>query len=157
MAFYEKKVSIFGNWVKGKDLVSGSKAVLVSETNPIKSQFKDKNGNEKTQDVAKIKFDGKDEELNISLNRATIDGLIDAFGNDSKNWINKPLTVITDKVSVGGKRVIAVYLVAEGYILEEDGDGYLHIFKKGQNDGKIIKDEEINMELDAIAAEEENC
>jgi hypothetical protein len=124
---YTKNANVSGAWIKGKDVVSGTKAKLISETIPVKSQFKDKNGNDKTQDVAKIKFEGNNDILNISLNRATIDGLIDTFGEDSKNWKDKVLTALTEKVIVGGKRVVALYLIPEGCTLEEDSDGYMHI------------------------------
>jgi len=135
---YKKNQGVSGNWVKGKDVVSGTKAKLVSETLPIKSQFKDKNGNDKMQDVAKIRFEDKNEAFNISLNRATIDGLIDAFGDDSKEWINKVLTAQTEKVVVGGKRVVALYLIPEGFVLEEDDEGYMHIVNP--NKKEKIKD-----------------
>jgi len=136
---YQKNQSVSGAWIKGKDVVSGTKAKLVSETTPVKSQFKDKDGNDKNQDVAKIRFEGKSEVFNISLNRATIEGLIDAFGEDSKVWVNKVLTAQTEKVVVGGKRVVALYLVPDGFIMEEDGDGYMHIV----NPNKKVEPKEI--------------
>ncbi len=86
----------------------------------------------KVQDVAKVQFQGDDEPKNMNLNRPTIDGLIEAFGPDSKDWMNHPLIVQTEKVSIGGKRVIAVYLVADGFELKEDLAGYLHITKIGE-------------------------
>lgn len=89
--------TIGGAWAKGSDLASGTKAKIVSETVHSESQFKDKNGAPKFQDVAKVRFDGKDEAMNVNLNRATLYGLIDAFGEESKEWINKPLTVHTER------------------------------------------------------------
>lgn len=138
---YEKIEGVYGSWVKGSEVVSGTKAKLITEVKPQPSQFKDKNGNPKTQDVAKIMFQGFAEEKNINLNRATINGLIDAFGDDSKMWIGKTLTAHTEKVLVGGKRQIAVYLLADGYEAIEDEDGFMKIINPDKQES--VK-EEIN-------------
>ena len=129
---YTKSSGVSGKWVKGSDIRSGAKCRLVTETTPQASQFKDKEGNQKNQDVAKIEFQGAAEALNISINRASINGLVDAFGEDSKLWMNKTLTAITEKVLVGGKRQTALYLVPDGYELVEDASGYMNVVKEGQ-------------------------
>jgi hypothetical protein len=104
-----------GPWAKGSEIANGTKAKLVSETVRSESAFKDKEGNPKMQDVAKVRFEGKDEPMNVNLNRATIYGLIDAFGEESQSWTGHTLTVHTEKVVVGGKRVTALYLVPQGF------------------------------------------
>ena len=126
---YQKQVSFSGSWVKANELTS-AKAKIVSETIPQESQFQDKNGNVKNQDVAKVRFEGTDEPLNVSLNRATINGLIDAYGEDSVNWMNKTLTVETEKMRVAGKAVTALYLIPEGYKRVDDENGYAVIVKQ---------------------------
>ena len=85
------------------------------------------------QDVAKIQFKGAPEPLNISINRASINALVEAFGEDSTAWMNKTLTALTEKVVVAGKRVVALYLVPDGYELGEDAGGYVKIVKHGVN------------------------
>lgn len=127
---YKKQVSVSGNWVKAADLKSGIKAKLVSETTPSPSSFKNEDGSPKTQDVAKIRFEGMNETYNVSLNRATLNALIEAYGEDSKEWINKYLIAQTEKMIVGGKRVTALYLVPEGFELKEDDGGYMVIGRK---------------------------
>ena len=131
MATYEKKVGVYGDWVKGGDLQTGMKAKIKNEVVPVKSQFKDKNGNDKMQDVGKVQFKGLKEPMNMSLNKPTVEGLIDAFGGDSKNWVDKELTVQTEKAVIGGKRVTIVYLLADGFELKEDSDGYMKVVKVG--------------------------
>lgn len=133
---YQKQQSIGGAWVKGSEVQSGSRCKLMSETSPMQSQFKnEKTGEVKMQDVAKILFSGETEEKNISLNRATINGLIDAFGDDSALWQGQVLTAETEKVRVAGKAVTAVYLVPEGYERVDDENGYTVIVKKGTTVG----------------------
>lgn len=130
MAQYSK--SIGGAWVKASELKNGAKCKIVSETAPHESSFTNKDGTPKKQDVAKIRFDGAEEAMNVSLNRATIYGLIDAFGTESKEWIGKELTVHTEKVVVGGKRVTALYLVAPGFKVAENAEGYVEIKREGE-------------------------
>ena len=133
---YQKQVSLGGAWVKGSEVVSGSRCKLMSATERMPSQFKDeKTGEPKFQDVAKVLFSGDSETKNISLNRATINGLVDAFGEDSEQWQDKVLTAETEKVVVGGKRQTALYLIAEGYEKTEDDNGYVVIVKKGTQVG----------------------
>ncbi|HLH93563.1 MAG TPA: hypothetical protein VKW08_00450 [Xanthobacteraceae bacterium] len=124
--------SIGGAWAKSTDITSGTKAKIMSETTHTESQFKDKNGAPKFQDVAKVRFEGKEEALNVNLNRATIYGLIDAFGEESKDWIGKVLTVHTEKVVVAGKRVTALYLIPEGFEVRENSEGYIEVVRTGQ-------------------------
>ncbi|MDO8094426.1 MAG: hypothetical protein Q6360_13190 [Candidatus Brocadiales bacterium] len=120
-----------GKWAKASEIKDGTQAKIVDECSRVESQFKDDKGNPKTQDVAKVRFEGENEAVNVSFNRATIYGLIDAYGADSKGWIGKVVTAHTEKISVAGKRVMALYLVPEGYEMGEDDAGYVVIQKKG--------------------------
>ena len=135
MSKYTKSQNISGEWVKGSEVQSGTRCKLVSETNPTPSQFLNKDGSVKMQDVAKILFSGDTEPKNISLNRATINGLVDAFGEDSNDWQNHVLVLETEKVRVAGKAVTAVYLVPDGYERVDDDNGYTVIVQKGSKVG----------------------
>ena len=127
---YQKQVSISGGWVKTAELKTGEKAKIVSETIPQPSSFLDKKGNPKTQDVAKVRFESQTEPVNVALNRATINALVDAFGEDSKDWQGHHLTAETEKMRVAGKAVVALYLLPEGYTKIDDENGYAVIVKK---------------------------
>ena len=70
------------------------------------------------------------EEKNFGLNRATINGLIVAFGDDSALWTGQVLTAETERVRVAGKAVTAVYLAPEGYERMDYENGYTVIVKK---------------------------
>lgn len=119
-----------GKWAKASE-IKATKAKIVSETNPQSSTFLNKDGSAKTQDVTKVQFQGEPEALNVSLNRATINGLVDAFGEDSKLWQGNVLGVETEKVRVAGKSVVALYLIPQGYEKTDDENGYAVIVKKG--------------------------
>ena len=138
---YTKNEFIGGSWVKGSEVQSGIKCRLASDTKRVESQFKNKDGSVKYQDVAQIVFEGFKEPLNISLNRPTLNALIDAFGEESEGWKNKILTAVTEKVRVGGKAVVAVYLLPDGYEKVDDANGYAIIVKSGTKVGTVNEDE----------------
>ena len=126
---YTKSQGVGGAWVKGSEVVSGTKCKLTTETIPSESSFE---GKPIKNNVAKIRSQGETGEAkNVNVNRPSINALIDAFGEDSKDWIGKLLTAQTEKMIVGGKRVTALYLIPEGYELKEDDGGYIVITKIG--------------------------
>lgn len=131
-----------GAWAKGSEIQSGTRAKIVSETNPIPSSFLNKDGSAKTQDVCKVRFESLPEALNVSLNRATINALVDAFGEDSIKWQNKVLIVETERVRVAGKAVTALYLIPDGYEKVDDENGYAVINKK-EKPLPTVRDEDI--------------
>jgi hypothetical protein len=138
---YQKPQSVSGAWVKGSEIQSGVHCKLMSAAERMQSQFKDeKTGEAKFQDVAKVLFSGEAETKNISLNRATISALIDAYGDESETWQGHVLIAETEKMRVGGKAVIAVYLVPEGYERVDDENGYTVIVMKGT---KVAAPEEL--------------
>ena len=149
MAIYQKTEGISGAWSKGSDLMEKGvkRAKIVTETNPRPSQFQNKDGSVKMQDVCKVQFEGIQEPLNTNLNRATLNALVEAFGEDSKLWMNKVLSVETEKVKVAGKTQVALYLVPEGFEKTDDAEGYTIITKKTAN--------QVNDEIPTINLDEE--
>ena len=136
MAKYTKQSGVSGAWIKAKDVVSGTKCKLVSETEPSESVWE---GKTIKNNVAKIRFQGQEGEAsNVNVNRPSINGLVDAFGEDSKLWIGQLLTAHTEKMLVGGKRVTALYLIPEGYEVGEDEGGYLVVTKVGKQEAPDV-------------------
>lgn len=125
---YKKSSGVGGAWIDKKVIENGAKVKLVSETTPMEREFE---GKPQTQNVAKIRIDGEEETKNIALNKPTINGLIDAFGEDSKAWIGQALTVYKERTTFGGKRGFAVYLLADGFEVTEDDGGYVVVARKG--------------------------
>ncbi len=128
---YKRSSFVGGKWVNKSELFDKKigRAKIVSETNPEPSNFPDSKGNPQEQDVCKAVFEGlSTESLKVSLNRATINGLVDAFGEDSKNWQGKVLSLEVDKLP--GKK-FPLYLIPAGYKRVEDENGYSVIVKEG--------------------------
>lgn len=136
-----------GKWLDKKALATGDLIKIETEADWIPSQ----QGGE--QLVAKARVKGKTVEAeNIAINAPTRNGLIDAFGDDTALWIEKPLTVHKFDTLIAGKKGVAVYLVPEGYDLGEDEGGYLKIQASG---GKLPQSEaEKNYPQEDINAED---
>ena len=151
MANYEKSSGVGGKWVDAEKIVEGTKCKLVAETKPRESAYKDENGNKKIQNVSKIVFaTDPSEELNVNVNLPTINALVDAFGSDSNDWINKKLSAIPKDLVIAGKAVTALYLIPDGYKLTKDENKYLVIVKIGED----VKTVPLDPEMNDIKAEE---
>ena len=127
---YSKQVST-GSWAKAADIKSGTRVRLTTACEPSESTYE---GKVMKQDTAKARFEGDTEDKNVRINRPSLNGLIDAFGARSEDWIGKVLTAHTEKMVVGGKRVTAMYFVPEGYEVSEDNGGYLIVGRIGGAD-----------------------
>lgn len=124
-----KSSSVRGPWAKGSELSGVKSAVITTEAEDVPSNYSNKDGSPKTQLVCRVKFEGIDEEKNFNINIPTKDALIDAFGDDTAMWMNKPLAVETEKVRVAGKAGVSVYLIPDGFEKVDDADGYVHVLR----------------------------
>lgn len=77
-------------------------------------------GNFGEQTVFKIKTRNGDKRM--PLNQNTINVLVQEFGKDTNQWINKEVKVILHKGIFGGKKGIAAYLVTEDWTINEYGE-----------------------------------
>ena len=114
-----------GAWLKKEELRNGDIIKLVSEAGEIEGQ----NG---PQLVAKARVKGQTgEAVNMAINSASRNALIDAYGDDSKLWVDKLLTVEVEKGIFAGKRGIMLNLIPEGFESTTDSAGYIIIQRKG--------------------------
>lgn len=127
---YQQTQTLTGGWVDKSQLKNGQRAKIVSEAQPVPSSFTDPKGNPTTQDVARVQFEGQKESVNCNLNKPTVQALIQAFGEDSKDWMGHYLTVEVEKVRVAGKAVTALYLIPEGFHKTDDEAGYAVVVRK---------------------------
>src|SRR3990167_8609668 len=123
-----KNIGIAGEWLDKKTLRSGDLAKLVTEAKEVEREYE---GEKSIQLVAKIKIKGQEGEKNVAINMPTKSGLIDAFGDDTKDWLGKTLAVEVESGRFGGKKGIALYLIPEGFELGDD-NGYVVIVKRGK-------------------------
>ena len=112
MAEYQKfEGGPAGKWADKSKLVDVKRAYITNEVKPSASKFLNDDGTQKMQNVGLIKFEGFDEPMNMAINGANINALVDAFGKDSKGWINQKLTVNV----LEGDKGFSVYLIPEGF------------------------------------------
>ena len=133
----EYNKSLGGAWLDADKVVDGSKVKIISETTKRDSQFKDDEGVPKTENVAKVQFDG-DEPVNMRLNWTTIYGLIDAFGKESKDWMGRTLTARVKEAVVGDKVRTIIYLIADGFELVKNDEKKLEIRKQSMFAGDMV-------------------
>ena len=57
----------------------------------------------------------------IALNQTSVNVLVDAFGEDTENWVDKEVKVLTEKKMISGKKAIVVYLIVDGWYLDDFG------------------------------------
>lgn len=142
----EFTISAGGQWLDKKTLKNTDVIKLVTEAVEVEGQ----NGK---QVVAKALVKGGDKEpKNIGINRPSMSALIDAFGKNSKNWMDKPLGVYTENTRVAGKAGIGLWLIPEGYEAANDNNGFMVVTRK-ERTNKVDIDSVADM--DSSAKEDE--
>jgi len=137
-----------GAWLDKKTLRNGDIMKLVSEA-------REEEGQNGKQVVAKCRVKGQEGEAkNVNINVPSKNALIDSFGDDSKNWVNKHLTVRVESGVFAGKRGTALYLIPEGYSLGEDSGGYIVITKAGQPAPQAPQEETIQYPEEDVRPED---
>lgn len=113
MSIYQKKVSVGQFAKKGEDFRDGDVVTLANEGRQVEGKFG-------TQDVFLVKFSTG--EKNFTLNQTSINNMIDAYGDDSKNWIGKEAKINLILQNVQGKMVKVAYLAHPTAELNDDGE-----------------------------------
>jgi len=109
---YIKKVSM-GNFLKkGEDFKDGDILEIANEGKQVEGTYG-------TQDLFLVKVG--DLEGNVSFNQTSINGLIDAYGDDSINWIGKKIKTTKIKQNVSGKFIDVYYFSHPEAEMTEDG------------------------------------
>ncbi len=116
MAVFTKKVSV-GKWAKkGEDFKDKDILVIASEGQQIQGTYG-------VQNVFLVKcLNGN--EGNLSFNQTSINNMIDAFGEDSLQWVGKKAKVWLIMQSVQGKMQRVPYLTHPDAEIVEDGAGF---------------------------------
>jgi hypothetical protein len=109
----KKKTSIAGDWAKVKvDINNGDVLEILTEGTIVSGEFGDRQ-------VYKVKT--VNGEKNLSFNQTSLNNMIDAYGDDSKAWVGKKAFVTVIKMNVSGKFRDIIYLVGEGWEMQDDG------------------------------------
>ena len=125
---YTKQTGTGGPWLDKSTVYNGQKFAILTEAKPVEEVYK---GETNIRNTVKVKVEGGTEPVNYDLNKPTIAGLIDAFGEDSRAWIGKVLKAHTEKVRVAGRAGIMVILYPEGFKVQDDEGGYAVVVPEG--------------------------
>lgn len=110
---YVKKVSVGQFLKKGEDIKDGDVLTIANEGKQTEGEFG-------LQDIFLVKTkDGK--EGNVNFNRTSLNGIIDAYGEDSVTWIGKPIKAMKVKQNVAGKFIDVWYFAHPDADLTENG------------------------------------
>lgn len=134
MAIYTKKVSVGAFLIKGEDFKDGDLIEIANEGKPIEGKYG-------VQDVFLIKTaNGK--EGNTNFNQTSVNNMVDAFGNNSLNWIGKKVKVWGIMSNVQGKMTKVYYFSHPDADIDKDGNFMI------PNISKDVKDERVDEVID---------
>lgn len=102
-----------GEWAKiGEDVRDGDRLIIKDGGTLISGKFGD-------QIIYRVQTRTGDK--NMSFNQTTINNLIDAFSDETENWIGKEVHATIVRVMIGGELKTVAYLAAEGWIMDNKG------------------------------------
>ncbi len=109
----QKKTTISGEWAKkGEDVKDGDSIIVLDEGEIVTGDFGDSH-------VFKVKTDKGDKLLRF--NQTSLNNMVDAFGTNSAQWVNKVVKVWMIKVMVGGKMQDVVFLSHPDAEMDDEG------------------------------------
>jgi hypothetical protein len=133
---YKKRISVGAFLKKGEDYKDGDTIEILSEGKEIEGQFG-------LQDIFSAKTrEGK--EGNVTFNSTSINNMIDAYGEDGKNWIGKKAKVWKVKMSVQGKIKDVYFFSHPDADLTDDGIFSIPGKDPKEKDIPIVEEEDIN-------------
>ena len=113
MTVYKKRISVGEFAKKDVDYKNDDMVTILNEGKQIEGQYG-------TQNIFLIKLPNGDEK-NVSFNQTTMNGLIDAYGKDSKEWMNKEVKIHLISQNVAGKFLKVTYISHPEAELTENG------------------------------------
>jgi len=97
------------NFLKTADIKGGEVITFVNEGEWITSKvYKYDDGTPRQDFYIKVMIEGEERDLRLNVTNRTI--LVEAFGKETAEWVNRGATVAKEKVMVGGKRMDTIVL-----------------------------------------------
>jgi len=104
------KVTKGGVYLKAKDVKDGETIQFLDAGEWRPSPFKNKDGTDQAdQLIFKIKYNNDDKEIKVS--KASRVSLIDAFGDDTENWVGKSAKMFVLPTPDGAHQMIVLKAV----------------------------------------------
>ena len=109
---YTKQVSVGSFLEKGVDIIDGQIVTIVNEGKQVEGKFG-------MQDLLLVKTASK--EGNVAFNQTSINALIEAYGEESINWIGKSVKTWAILSNVQGKMIKVYYFTHPNADIDADG------------------------------------
>ena len=120
-----------GSFLDSDKVADGVKIKVVGECVKVESKFKNTDGTPKPENHMPIRVKGAESSITMRVNWTSIYGMIDAFGTDSKGWVEKVVTLRKREMTVGDKVYDVCYLIPDGFELAKNAEKKLVIRKVG--------------------------
>jgi hypothetical protein len=125
-----KKVSIQGDFAKpGVDIKDGDTITILDEGTITSSEYGERH-------TFKIETDNGEKIL--SFNQTSLNNLVDAYGEETKKWVDKKAKVFIVKQMVSGTLRKIAYLTGENWEMTDDGK----FIPSSNSDIPVIEDDE---------------
>jgi hypothetical protein len=126
-----KKVSIQGDFAKpGIDIKDGDTITILDEGTITSSEYGERHT---------FKIETENGEKILSFNQTSLNNLVDAYGGETKKWVDKKAKVFIVKQMVSGTLRKIAYLTGENWEMTDDGK---FIPSNEDSDVPIIEDED---------------
>lgn len=97
------------SWIKADDVKDGQVVTFVNEGEWTESsKFTHDDGSPVRQFTIKVKLNGEERDMN--LNKVSRENLVEAYGDDTANWVGMSAKVEKVKVMVGGEMKNSIIL-----------------------------------------------
>ena len=114
-------MSVQGEFAKvGKDFKDQDVLAIVTSGDEIESEF---NGKPRKQMIFKVRIPAGVEK-NLAFNQTSMNNLIDAYGDDTDEWVGKNIKAWVVKAMIGGELKTIPYLAAPDWEMDEKGHFY---------------------------------
>lgn len=126
---------------KKEDVLDGDIVKIVSDAKKQPSRF---NTNE-MQTI--IKISTRNGDRYVALSQTSINIMISEFKtNDASQWVGKEAKVLLKPTTIGGKKVIALYLAGKDWELDEYGSPVKNVGEGVQEEPYIPNEENVDIE-----------
>jgi hypothetical protein len=124
----QKVVRAQGEFAKiGGDIKEGDALVIRDEGQVISGDYGDRN-------VFRVEKKSWGEEKNLTFNQTSMNNIIDAYGEDTKEWVGKIAHVYIVRQMVGDTLKNVCYLVGDGWVMNDSGK-FIPIVKQANLQG----------------------
>ena len=105
------KITFSGSYLKADEAKKGEVITILDSGKEQLSKFKYEDGNTKTDYLFKVEYMGEEKVLRMNANSRR--AMVEAFGDDTENWIGKKAKLFIMPTPNGDKKMIVLDPILE--------------------------------------------